>query len=194
MSYSEEIYKCSKCGLCQAVCPVFEATGNESTVSRGKFTLLSAVLSGKIIPDKDFSKYLDLCLGCNACYEYCPSGISVEEIMVAAKNYNLSHNKMPFIKKFIISNFNSKLKLQLLKLGLALYKRFGFVWISQILARSFKQLDDYAYLFNATIKENLKYKKMPSVKEKSDKLIVYFPGCINTYVNSGVKKFRYDDS
>ena len=37
--YSEEVYKCSKCGLCQAVCPVFEATGLETAVSRGKFTL-----------------------------------------------------------------------------------------------------------------------------------------------------------
>ena len=40
----EDIYKCSKCGLCQKVCPVYKVTGNECMLSRGKFTLLNGVL------------------------------------------------------------------------------------------------------------------------------------------------------
>lgn len=171
--YSEEIYKCSKCGLCQAVCPVFETTGLESAVSRGKFTLLNGVLNGKIKPDKNFSKYLDLCLGCNACYDFCPSGISAEEILAAAKYYNYQQNGMGFLKQFIILGFNSKFKLFILKMLLEIYKNTRFINLNN--------------LFNSQLRENIKYKKLSPVKNNSDIKIVYFPGCVNNYINSSVK-------
>ena len=28
--YKEEIHSCSKCGLCQSVCPIYKITGNDS--------------------------------------------------------------------------------------------------------------------------------------------------------------------
>ena len=39
--FEKEINKCSKCGLCQQACPIFQITGNECAVSKGKFTILS---------------------------------------------------------------------------------------------------------------------------------------------------------
>lgn len=42
--FKEDINKCSKCGLCQSVCPVYKITGNDCAVSRGKFVMLDGVL------------------------------------------------------------------------------------------------------------------------------------------------------
>ncbi len=49
----ENIYQCSKCGLCQKVCPIYKETGNECTLSRGKFTLLNGVVKKHIKLNKD---------------------------------------------------------------------------------------------------------------------------------------------
>ena len=47
--YKEEIHRCSKCGLCQAVCPIYQETGNECSVSRGQFIMLGGVIKdGKL--------------------------------------------------------------------------------------------------------------------------------------------------
>ena len=39
--YKEQINKCSKCGKCQEVCPIYKLTGNDCAVSRGKFVMLN---------------------------------------------------------------------------------------------------------------------------------------------------------
>ena len=57
--YEEEIYKCSRCGLCQSVCPVFKATLNECAVSRGKFNILNGIIKGDLTFSNKEKKYLD---------------------------------------------------------------------------------------------------------------------------------------
>ena len=46
--YEEDIYKCSRCGLCQSVCPVYQTTLNDCAVSRGKFNILNGVLTARL--------------------------------------------------------------------------------------------------------------------------------------------------
>lgn len=83
--FKEEINKCSKCGLCQSVCPVYKETGNDCAVSRGKFVMLDGVLKGDLKLNKNVDKYLDLCLKCGKCREFCPSSIDVCKIFETAK-------------------------------------------------------------------------------------------------------------
>ena len=89
--YKDEINKCSKCGLCQAVCPIYKLTGNDCAVSRGKFVMLNGVLNGDLKLNKNINKYLDMCLKCGKCSEFCPSGIDVCKIFEAAK-YEYTRN------------------------------------------------------------------------------------------------------
>jgi len=84
--YSNEINKCSKCSLCQAVCPLYKITGNECAVSKGKFVMLDGVIRGDLTLNKNINKYLEMCLKCGKCTEFCPSGIDVCEIFRAAKH------------------------------------------------------------------------------------------------------------
>lgn len=113
--YADEINKCSKCGLCQSVCPIYKITGNDCAVSRGKFIMLEGVLKGDLKYNKTIEKYLDMCLKCGKCKRFCPSGIDVCEIFNVAKYEcakNTLHGKL---EKFIESKLVFGLVLNVLK-------------------------------------------------------------------------------
>ena len=108
--FKSEINKCSKCGLCQSVCPVYKLTGNDCAVSRGKFVMLEGVLKGDLKLNQNINKYLDLCLKCNKCSDFCPSAIDVCKIFETAKyEYvkNTFWGKFVFFleSKFVFGNF-----------------------------------------------------------------------------------------
>ena len=97
-NFYNEIYKCSKCGLCQDVCPVFKITKNEAALSRGKFLMLLSYLDGKIPLSKTLKKYLNMCTSCGACSRFCPSNIDANKIFTLAK--------FEFKKKSFLNIFN----------------------------------------------------------------------------------------
>lgn len=95
--FADDINKCSKCGLCQSVCPVYKITGNDCAVSRGKFVMLDGVLKGDLELNANIEKYLDMCLKCGKCKHFCPSNIDVCEIFNTAK---YEYAKNTFLGKF----------------------------------------------------------------------------------------------
>jgi len=191
--YSEDVYKCSKCGLCQSVCPVYKATGKETAVSRGKFTLLNGIILGKLKFNKKTAKTLDLCLGCKACKDFCPSGIDAEEIITAARADSFNINGVGFIKSFILANFSSNFMLYLLKTALGIYRAMNLSKVTGFLINKYPSVLDKCglkqslALFESMLKINVKYKKLNPAKPVSDLKIIYFPGCIGNYVNPSVK-------
>lgn len=142
----EEVYKCSKCGLCQSVCPVYLATKNEMYLPRGRYIILNNFFNNKKKLSKKFIKNLDLCLNCNVCKNFCPSNIDANEIFTLLKNkYNYTF--IPFSLKYSFFLFK-----HLLNKKTPLIKR----------------------------KKRL---NTESTKEK----VVYFQGCVNTYIDSSDK-------
>ncbi len=111
--YADEINKCSKCGLCQAVCPIYKETGNDCAVSRGKFVMLDGVLKGDLKLNKTINKYLEMCLKCGKCTDFCPSGIDVCEIFRTAKHEYLKNTLEGKLIRFLQSKavFNNLLKI-----------------------------------------------------------------------------------
>ncbi len=103
--FKDEINKCSKCGLCQSVCPVYKVTGNDCAVSRGKFIMLDGILKGDLTLNKNVNKYLDLCLKCNKCKDFCPSSIDVCDIFTAAKGEYFNNSFSGRIISFLQSKF-----------------------------------------------------------------------------------------
>jgi glycolate oxidase iron-sulfur subunit len=76
---------CTRCGACQAVCPVFARTGREADVARGKLALLDG-LSAKMFETPDgVMDRLDRCLLCGACAAQCPAGVRGMEIFSLAR-------------------------------------------------------------------------------------------------------------
>ncbi len=76
---------CTRCGMCQAVCPLFDQTGIEADVARGKLALLEG-LAGEMFKDpKGVYERLSRCLLCGSCEANCPSGVEVLEIFIKAR-------------------------------------------------------------------------------------------------------------
>ena len=74
-----------RCGNCQAVCPVYKEVRREAAVARGKVAIAAALLSGEIEPDDEALRQLDLCLTCTACVDGCPSGVRIDDVILAAR-------------------------------------------------------------------------------------------------------------
>ena len=98
--FKKDLRKCSKCGLCQAECPIYKITGNDCSVSRGQLIMLQAVLNGELKLSKKINRYLDLCLKCGACSKFCPSGVEFVDIIIAAKAEYLKLHPIEKIKTF----------------------------------------------------------------------------------------------
>lgn len=96
--YEKDLNKCSKCGLCESVCPLYKLTPNDCVASKGKFIMLHGVTKGDLKLSKNINKYLDTCLKCGKCNDYCPSNIDVCSIINTAK-YEYMNKK--FIGKLI---------------------------------------------------------------------------------------------
>jgi len=90
-----EIDKCSKCGTCRSVCPVFAETNDESMVARGRITLAEALINDELDYSGRYLRSLKSCIRCLRCVDACPSGVDVGEIVrsmraEAAKELGLS--------------------------------------------------------------------------------------------------------
>ena len=107
----EEVYKCSKCGLCQSVCPIYTATKNEMYLSRGRYIVLNNFFNNNKKPSKTFINNLDICLNCNECTNFCPSNIDAKEIYTKLKNiYNYKYSFIPFSIKYFFYLFIKSLR------------------------------------------------------------------------------------
>ena len=108
--FKNQIHKCSRCGLCQSACPLYQISGNDCTVSRGQFIMLDGVLKNELKLNKNINKYLDLCLKCGACSKFCPSGIDAVDIIIAAKSEYFKSS----LKERLISVFQKYILFEIL--------------------------------------------------------------------------------
>lgn len=81
--YKEQIERCSRCGFCQAVCPVFGATLRPAYNARGKMLLAKEVLEGRLEITDELIETIFQCTTCASCANNCPSGVEVPEIIKA---------------------------------------------------------------------------------------------------------------
>lgn len=196
--YKEEIHKCSKCGLCQSVCPVYEQTGNDCSVSRGKFIMLNGVIKGDLELNANINKYLDMCLKCNACKNFCPSGIDARKIFLAAKSEYFAKNPNSILIKGFQSKFIFKSFLNLAKFASTIYRALKF---DKLVAKFYPLLFKMGWLGKKVILANeflsrCKDAKMrrgvgrsghASTPPRLNASIIYFKGCVNEYINPRTK-------
>lgn len=83
--FRDQVLRCSKCGFCQAVCPVFGLTLRPALNARGKMMVLKEVMDGSIELSDELIETLFQCTTCGNCTQNCPSGVSVPEIIKEAR-------------------------------------------------------------------------------------------------------------
>jgi glycolate oxidase iron-sulfur subunit len=71
---------CVHCGMCNAVCPTFQLTGDELDGPRGRIYLMKGALEGEAVGPETLL-HLDRCLECRACESACPSGVEYHRLL-----------------------------------------------------------------------------------------------------------------
>lgn len=97
----DQLMVCMRCGMCQAVCPLYGQTGREADVARGKLALLDG-LSREIFKNPDgVAERLNRCLLCGSCAANCPSGVKVLDIFLKARAILAGYRGLPPAKRII---------------------------------------------------------------------------------------------
>jgi len=101
---SDFLKQCSRCGGCQAVCPLYAETLAEPYVARGKIFLIKNYLDGKIELSPKMKEIMSLCLLCKACVENCPNQVPVDRLVLAARREIARERGISFVKKNVFQH------------------------------------------------------------------------------------------
>jgi glycolate oxidase iron-sulfur subunit len=90
----EKSLACVHCGLCLSACPTYLETGNENDSPRGRIYLMRNIQTQRVTVDNTVMRHIDLCLGCRACENACPSGVEYGHLLEHARDYfEKTHNR-----------------------------------------------------------------------------------------------------
>ncbi len=97
----QQVAQCSRCGICQSVCPLYDITKNESDVARGKLMLLDGLMRSFFDDPAGVRQRLDRCLLCGSCAANCPRGVNTVEIFLNARMIINGYSGLSLVKKII---------------------------------------------------------------------------------------------
>jgi glycolate oxidase iron-sulfur subunit len=97
----DQLVGCMRCGMCQAVCPLYAETGLEGHVARGKIALLECLADEVIKDPAGVKERLDACLLCGSCQANCPSGVKALDIFLKARAFLTGYYGLPPVKRAI---------------------------------------------------------------------------------------------
>lgn len=98
----DQMVVCMRCGMCQAVCPLYAETGREADVARGKLALLEGLSKEMFRDPRGVSERLHRCLLCGSCAANCPSGVKVLDIFLKARAILAGYMGLSPVKKLIL--------------------------------------------------------------------------------------------
>ena len=104
----DQLVVCMRCGLCQAVCPLFAETGREADVARGKLALLDGLLQEILQNAGGVQDHLSRCLLCGSCAANCPSGVKVLDIFIKARAILAGYLGLSPLKKAVFRHLLAK--------------------------------------------------------------------------------------
>ncbi|SFG12683.1 glycolate oxidase iron-sulfur subunit [Desulfotomaculum arcticum] len=102
--YLQMIGKCSRCGGCQAHCPLYLETGREPFVARGKIELLDNLAAGKLVWNDKLAEVFSTCLLCGSCTENCPNGVEPDKLVRLARKDLVAARGLPIIKRNVLQH------------------------------------------------------------------------------------------
>ena len=101
MALDDRITACMKCGMCQAVCPMYGASGMEADVARGKLALIDNLAHEMIQDPEAVSDKLGRCLLCGSCQASCPPGVQIMDVFMEARELVNAYLGLHPVKKMI---------------------------------------------------------------------------------------------
>lgn len=183
-SYYDEALKCVRCGLCQAVCPVFAVDREESAVARGKVQLVRALLENRVEAGSPIRERLFTCLNCDACTANCPSGVAVTEVILGARAQMVADLGQPAVERIVLREVLARPgRLELGAAALALYERTGLRWLAHktgLLSVLPGGLAEKEALLPGGVNATPARKSLPQTKPEGAPRarVAYFLGCV----------------
>jgi glycolate oxidase iron-sulfur subunit len=190
-NYYDDLNKCSRCGECQAHCPIFTETGMEPYVARGKVELLENLQYDRIKWNAKLADIFSMCLLCGACSDNCPNGVQGDKLVMLARQELVADGRLHIIKKNIFQHllkYNGRLN----TLGkfMYLYQKTGM----QKLVRTSKVLNlmpmDLAKIetllppfASGPFRKKVPYR---NTVDKPRLKVAYFTGCVTNLINHNV--------
>jgi glycolate oxidase iron-sulfur subunit len=181
----ESILRCSRCGKCRSVCPVFAEIPSEPYVARGKVQLYKAMQNKVLKPTEKLRELLSFCLLCGQCAENCSNGVNTEEIVLRARSELVDQSGLPFIKRNAFQHFlHNNGRLTAAARLIYLYQRSGLSGLFKKISLLPEALKDKEKLLPAMAARPLR-SQLPAVINPSGKVkgkVGYFTGCMSQYV------------
>ncbi|MFZ5644693.1 MAG: (Fe-S)-binding protein [Bacillota bacterium] len=118
---------CVRCGRCTTVCPTYNVTKKETMLARGRIRLIREYVEGNIELSVRLKLYNDLCLGCKACVDVCPSRIRVYDLVSLMKREILKKDGIPLMEGMFLKRvLNSPQSFRMVLNYLNLARKSGF--------------------------------------------------------------------
>lgn len=180
----DQMVTCMKCGMCQAVCPVFAETMREGDVARGKIALLENLAHEMIADAQGVQDKLNMCLLCGSCAANCPSGVKVLDIFLKARVIVNTYMGLSPTKKAIFKGLLTKPALFNSVLDVASKFQGAFTKeANEVIGSSCSRLNLPVIgerHFMPLAKKPLRKLEPPrnSLPGKSGLRVAFFPGCV----------------
>ncbi len=97
----DQLSACTRCGMCQAVCPLYRETAQESSVARGKLAILGGLMEEAFKEPQRSLEQISRCLLCGSCEANCPRGVRVLDIFLKARAILVEYLGMPPAKRVV---------------------------------------------------------------------------------------------
>jgi len=182
------VEKCTNCGNCRTVCPVFKITGEEIYSTRGRINLVKGFLNNELAPGPDFRDKIFVCLNCRQCVDLCPADVEYYEIMKNTKAKISSVNKLFNLKQsfykgvFSDTAHISESYFSLFRLSRKLfYKNNELNFFGKIIFPILK-IDNSVKLPDIAVKNFFKMKIRHELKNYKGFRIALFLGCGGKYL------------
>ena len=179
--------RCSKCGGCMAVCPLYGETHVEPLVARGKLFLISNYLEGNLDLSCKMKELMSLCLLCKACTVQCPNSIPVDELVLSIRQ-EIAHEKgISFVKKNVFQRLlQNNGRLTTAAKCAYLYQQSGLQWLvrkSRLLELGGGDLGKKESLLPKMAKVPFRAQVPHLLPAANPRVkVAYYTGCLTNYV------------
>ena len=158
--------------------------------------MLNGIIKGDLELNKNVNKYLDMCLKCNACKNFCPSGIDAREIFLTAKSEYFETAPESKLIKLFHSKFVFTSVLKLVKIATTTYR---FLKLDKIVSKFYPMFLKLGWVGKKVILANefvLAKGNGERKKENNSSTfqlfnfstrVIYFKGCVNEFINPSAK-------
>lgn len=168
--YQDALVQCVRCGACQAHCPVYQETGREGSVARGKIVLAAAVLAGAVKLDERLREEISLCLLCASCVVKCPNTVPTDAIVSALRRRIAAEQGLSPLAKGVAALTSSPRRLKNLTKGASL--------LSPLLFQTIPASSGLHLRFTSFAPDSIKARSLPTLSGRTlfDRIPQILPG------------------